>query len=116
MGQILFILTQPTTIINSEKEGWFKNLGKRLEMNRQMKRLGRTEGALPKIQPGWPECDLSELEESLGEWPKEVEKLLSRYLTCRVASMGYFGSAFYGYGMNEGPYKLDYFGKKPHTK
>jgi methanogen homocitrate synthase len=23
---------------------------------------------------------------------------------------------FYGYGVNEGPYKLDYFGKKPHTK
>lgn len=102
LGQILFILTQPTTIITSEKEGWWKQLGKRLEMNRQMKRLGRPVGPLPKIQPSWPECELGDLEESFGDWPKEVEEMLSRYLTCRVGSMGYFGSAFYGYSMTEG--------------
>ena len=102
LGQVFFLLAQPTTIITRESKGWFKNMGKRVQMTKQMKQLAQTTGLLPKIQPGWPECDMSELEKSFGDWPSEVEELLSRYLTCRLGSMGYFGSAFYGYSMVEG--------------
>ena len=102
LGQMFFLLAQPTTIITAESKGWFKNLGKRIHLTRQMRQLGHTSGPLPKIQPNWPVCDLSELETSFGEWPKEVQQILSRYLTCRVVSFGYCGPAFYGYSITEG--------------
>ncbi|MCP4710699.1 MAG: YkgJ family cysteine cluster protein [Planctomycetes bacterium] len=102
LGQMFFLLAQPTTIITAESKGWFKNFDKRIKLTRQMRQLGHTSGALPKIQPGWPDCDMRDLETSFGEWSKKVQRILSRYLTCRIASFGYCGTAFYGYSITEG--------------
>jgi len=102
LGQMFFLLAQPTTIITAESKGWFKNLGPRIRLARQMRQLGHTSGPLPKIQPDWPDCDLSELENSMGEWSKKVQRILSRYLTCRLTAFGYCGPAFYGYSITEG--------------
>ena len=67
-----------------------------------MKRLDKITGTLPKIRPDWPQCDLSELEESFGPWPGEVEKMVERYLVCRIGGMNYCGASFYGYSVVEG--------------
>jgi len=102
LGQFFFLLAQPTIIVRTGTIGWFIDLHRRIRITRQMRLLGLTSGPLPKIQPDWPDCDMSELETSFGEWSKKVQRILSRYLTCRIASFGYCGPAFYGYSITEG--------------
>jgi len=102
LRQIFFLLCQPTTMVAGPPEGFASKLRGRLALNRAAKQLRRTAGLLPKIQPDWPDCDLSRLEQSFGAWPGDVQQMLSRYLTCRIAGMGYCGANFYGYSMAEG--------------
>ena len=64
--------------------------------------MGLTEGPLPGLQEHWPKCDLSDLEKSFGTWPQNVQNMISRYISCRIASVGYCGPNFYNYSMIEG--------------
>ena len=102
LGQFFFLLCHPTTIITSEKNGLTEIFKKRIRDLKIIKNLGQVEGPLPKLQPDWPECDLRELEKSFGDWPVEVDQMLTRYLVCRIAGMGYCGPNFYNYGLVEG--------------
>jgi lysine-N-methylase len=102
LGQIFFLMCQPTSIVTGPEEGWLTRVRHRLNLNRDAKYMRRTEGKLPRIQPDWPDCDLSELEESFGAWGDDVQGMLSRYLICRIGSLGYCGPNFYGYSMTEG--------------
>ncbi len=102
LGQIFFLLCQPTTVITGAKEGILRKIKKRLALHRDSKQVGLSEGSLPKIQPDWPDCNLSELETSFGPWPTDVQKTLTRYLTCRIGGLGYCGHNFYQYSMLEG--------------
>jgi lysine-N-methylase len=102
LGQIFFLLCQPTTVITQEREGFFQKIKKRLALHRTSKHVGEVTGPLPKIQPNWPDCDLSELETSFGPWPEDVQKTLTRYLSCRIGGLGYCGHNFYKYSMLEG--------------
>ncbi|MBN1763910.1 MAG: YkgJ family cysteine cluster protein [Sedimentisphaerales bacterium] len=102
LGQIFSILSHPTTIITSQKKGIGTVLKKRLNILSMMKQISRNSDPLPKIQPHWPDCDISLLEKSFGPWPPEVEQMLTRYLTCRIAALGYCGPNFYNFSMIEG--------------
>jgi len=102
LGQIFFLLGQPTTVLTGKREGLAERLGRRWALLRAARQFRRAHGPLPKIRPTWPKCDLSDLEHSFGDWPAEVQQMLTRYLTSRLAGMNYCGPAFYGYGMIEG--------------
>ena len=102
LGQIFFLLCQPTTVITGVKEGIYQKIKKRLALHRHSKHVSLAAGPLPKIQPDWPDCDLSELEASFGSWPADVQKTLTRYLSCRIGGLGYCGHNFYQYSMLEG--------------
>ena len=102
LGQIFFLLCQPTTVITGAKEGIFQKIKKRLVLHRHSKQVSLVAGPLPKIQPDWPDCDLSDLEASFGPWPADVQKTLTRYLSCRIGGLGYCGHNFYQYSMLEG--------------
>jgi len=106
LGQIFFLLTQPTTIIHADKGSLLGRLRKRLESAGQMKQLAAAGGPLPRIQPDWPDCDLRELEQSFGPWPPAVQEMIGRYLLTRVASLGYCGPNFYQYPLVEGAQSL----------
>ena len=102
LGQIFFLLCQPTTVITGAKEGIFQKIKKRLALHRNVKQVGMAAGPLPKIQPDWPDCDLSDLEASFDSWPADVQETLTRYLSCRIGGLGYCGHNFYHYSMLEG--------------
>jgi lysine-N-methylase len=106
LGQFFFLLCHPTTIITSQKEGLITTLQKRFDKLAVMKQLAQIAGPLPKLQPHWPDADMSDLEESFGVWPTDVEKMLTRYLTCRIAGLNYCGPNFYNYSMVEGARSL----------
>ena len=102
LGQIFFLLCQPTSIITAQKKGPLKTLKNRLRLTRMEKQLRQLDGPLPRIQPDWPDCNLQDLETDFGTWPAEVQQLMTRYLTCRIAGMGYCGYNFYRYSLTEG--------------
>lgn len=102
LGQIFFLLTQPPTAIPARREGFLTRLHNRMAQNRTARQLRSATGPLPPVQPDWPQCDISRLEHSFGTWPAEVDQMFTRYLTCRIAAMSYFGPSFYGYSLTEG--------------
>jgi hypothetical protein len=102
LGQIFFLLCQPTADLPGSDEKLFKKIKHRIATTHDLKKLAQTSGPLPKIQPDWPECDLTELERSFGPWPIEIEQMLTRYLACRLAGYGYFGPNFYNFSLTEG--------------
>jgi len=102
LGQIFFLLSQPSAPDLGRREGLFTKLHQRLTQARALKQLAKTDGPLPKIQPDWPDCDLNQLEKNFGPWPDQVEQVLTRYLTCRIADFGYCGYNFYNYSLTEG--------------
>ena len=107
LGQIFFLLCQPTTIVTAPgRDSLPRRLRDRLHKLRQMRRMGSTQGPLPKIQPHWPDIDLADLESSFGPWPDDVQALVGRYLLCRLAGLGYCGRNFYNYSLLQGLWTL----------
>ena len=106
LGQVFFLLTQPTAIVTGHGPGLFAKLRQRLALTRQMKQLAEPTGTLPRIQPDWPDCDLADLEASFGTWPADVEQVLTRYMVGRLAGAGYCGANFYHYSLTEGTQSL----------
>ena len=102
LGQIFFLLSQPAKDENEAIGGWTTRFSQRWTKAQDVKRMGDITGTLPNVRPEWPGCDLSELEESFGPWPEDVEKMVERYLLCRIGSMNYCGAGFYGYSVVEG--------------
>ena len=102
LGQYFYILTQPTTFITNQKVPLVRRFRQRFESLRAMRQLARIAGPLPRIQPDWPELDLTELENFPGLWPAEVDELVGRWLACRFAGLNYCGPNFYGYSLLEG--------------
>ena len=102
LGQLFFILSQPPTVIQADKPPLIDRLRTRLAQVRNMKQMGNPIGPLPRLRPGWPDCDMNQLEHSFGPWPADVQEMLTRYLTCRLAGMNYFGPNFYDYTLIEG--------------
>jgi Fe-S-cluster containining protein len=102
LGQIFFLLAQPPTAIPTRREGFAATWRNRMEQKRAARQLRSTSGPLPPIQPDWPQCDIAQLEHSFGPWPADVDQMLTRYLTCRIAAMSYCGPSFYGYSLTEG--------------
>jgi len=105
LGQIFYLLSHPASRMVMGK-GVIKRLHERIDSAGMMKQLGQTEGRLPEVRDDWPNVDLVVLETSFGSWPREAEQMLSRYLTCRIASMGYCGLNFYGFSLVEGARSL----------
>lgn len=106
LGQFFFLLTQPSTIITSQKEPLGVKLKKRMAQARALHQLAQTTGPLPKIQPDWPNEDMAALEHSFGPWPGKVQEVISRWLACRIAGMNYCGPNCYQYSLTEGVYSL----------
>ena len=71
-----------------------------------MRQLGQMSGPLPKVQADWPDCDMAELENSFGDWPSDVEELLTRFMVCRIGGLNYCGPNFYNYSMVDGARSL----------
>lgn len=106
LGQIFFLLCQPARDEANDREGWMQRLGQRWVLAGQMKKVGQVSGKLEKLQPGWPDCEMADLEISWGAWPKEVEAMIERYLVCRIGGVNYCGANFYEYSMVEGAWSL----------
>ncbi len=101
MGQVFFLLCHSAAHSNTH-QGVLGVIRSRFSDAAMLRRLGNTQGLLPKLQSDWPDCDLDQLENSFGPWPDDVEKMLSRYLLCRIASGSYCGINFYNYSLVEG--------------
>ncbi len=102
LGQIFFMLCHPSENVSNPKGGFFSQLKSRMASTDDLKQLGLTSGKLPQLQNHWPQCDMTELENSMGGWPAEVDDFLTRYLTCRIAGMNYCGPNFYNYSLVDG--------------
>lgn len=102
LGQIFFLLSQPTTVITGTADSLGRRIVRRLGLQRSARRMGRPNGALPKVQPAWPDVDLKELESSFGPWTDQIDALLTRHLVCRLGGLNYCGENFYRYSMREG--------------
>ena len=106
LGQVFWLLCQPAEVVTGERVGIWREMVRRLGLWGAWRRLRGTTGPLPAVREDWPECDLAELEGSFGDWPGEVQEVVGRWLTVRLAGLGYCGRNFYGYSMVEGAESL----------
>jgi Fe-S-cluster containining protein len=106
LSQYFFLLSQPTTVPGGSQQSFTTKLSGRLEKTRYMKQLAQPTAPLPKIHPDWPDCIGSDLDVSFGPFPAEVQELLSRYCTNRVAGLIYCGPNFYNYSLTQGGFSL----------
>jgi lysine-N-methylase len=102
LGQVFFLLSQPAVRPTIANASFMKKLGGRIGDARQLKGLTKVSGPLPGIRSEWPDCDMSQLEASFGDWPVDVEEMVTRYLVCRIGGVGYCGPNFYDFSMVEG--------------
>ncbi len=101
LGQIFFLLCQ-TTIQGTPKTGLLEILRHRVEVLRFMRQLSDLNGVLPRLHTDWPDCSLTDLEGSFGDWPAEVQEMIERFLVCRIGGALYCGPNFYNYNMVDG--------------
>lgn len=102
LGQFFFLLSQLAVRPTIADTSFMKKLSVRIGDIGQLKCLTKVSGPLPGIRPEWPDCDMSQLEASFGEWPVDVEEMVTRYLVCRIGGVGYCGPNFYDLSMVEG--------------
>jgi len=101
-GQFLFLVCQPPSAAWYQQSTWRSLLRDRWEMLRRMKAMGKMTGPVPRVRQEWPAGRFEDLEGDWGVWPDELQRLVTRYLLCRLAGMNYMGVNFYGYSMSEG--------------
>ena len=106
LGQVFLMLSHPPEIVHSKRERLLSRLGQRIKTLKAMRQLGQMSGPLPKVQADWPDCDMAELENSFGDWPSDVEELLTRFMVCRIGGLNYCGPNFYNYSMVDGARSL----------
>ncbi len=102
LGQYLYLLCVPTTIVTGQRQGWWASVRQRWHDLATMRQLGRKQGHLPELYEGWGALELAELEKSFGQWPAEVDETIGRYMTGRVAGLTHCGPNYYRYSLVDG--------------
>ena len=101
-SQYLFILSQPSQNPTLKPPGIFNTLRGRIKQARVMTAFSNSNAQLPQTHPDWPSCKIAELEKSFGPITSDIDSLLTRFFTNRVATFNYCGPNLYNYSIIQG--------------